>query len=86
MLPKAVEKIVLDIAERLDERERKAFGDSPLYGNTKALAQEDPEEWIIGVLEQIRDRLPEVSATLHDTITRGAGKMVRRKQKERYGK
>ena len=85
MLPKAVEQLVLDIAECLDERERKAFGNSPLYGNTKALAQEDPEEWLIGVLEQIQKRLPEVSATLHSTITSGAGKMVLRKQKERYG-
>ena len=83
MLPKAVEQLVLEIAECLDKRREEAFGYKD--GKYKAMAQENPEEWIIGVLEQVRDRLPEISSTLHSTISSGAGKMTIRKQKERYG-
>ncbi len=61
VLPKAVEQLVLDIAEYIDDSRD---------GRKKKIAQENPAAWLVSMLERIKKDLPVVSATLHFTVAR----------------
>ena len=66
MLPKAVEQLVLDIAECLDNRRKKAFGYTD--ARNKKRAQGDPVALLVSLLQRIKETLPEGSITLHTPV------------------
>lgn len=66
MLSPKVVKLVQEIFSRPRESEA-----------TKRWVKEDPEQYLISLLETIKERLPEVSATLETTVEHASGKLAK---------
>lgn len=65
MLPPKVSQLVQEIFSRPRQSE-----------DTKQGVKEDPERYLVSLLEAIKERLPVVSATLEITVEHASGKIA----------